>query len=67
VTPGQYVWTWGSGATADSFTLDIGPVSVPAPVIGQGLPVVLAIGCVLLGARLSERNRKRHPVETQPA
>jgi hypothetical protein len=67
VTPGQYVWTWGSGTTADSFTLDIGPVAVPAPAIGQGLPVVLAVGGVLFGARLLERNRKRRPLGTQTA
>ena len=32
VTPGNYVWTWGSAAAADSLTLEIGPSAVPEPV-----------------------------------
>ena len=59
VTPGTYVWTWGSGADADSFTLQIGPAVVPAPLIDRGLPVLLAVGGLLFGAKLFERGKRR--------
>jgi hypothetical protein len=35
------------------------PAVVPAPLIGRGLPVLLAVGGMLFGARLWERSKKR--------
>ena len=57
VTPGSYEWTWGSGPN-QNFTLD----AVPAPLIGRGLPVLLAVGGLLFGAKLLERG-KRHRLQ----
>jgi hypothetical protein len=34
-------------------------IPVPAPLVGRGLPVLLAVGGILLGAKLLERSRKR--------
>jgi len=52
VTPGTYEWTWGSGATADSFTLDIvTPTSAPEP---GSLPL-LVMGLAGLGMVLRRR------------
>jgi hypothetical protein len=45
-----------SGGTP-SDTLIVG-VTVPAPSIGQGLPVILAIGGMLFGARFIGRGKK---------
>jgi hypothetical protein len=55
VTPGAYEWTWGSGADADTFTLDV----VPAPLIGRGLPILLSVGGLLLGGGLLQRSKKQ--------
>jgi hypothetical protein len=59
VTSGTYEWTWGTGTHADSFTLQVGAAAVPAPVIGRGLPVILAVGGLLFGAKLLERGKRR--------
>jgi hypothetical protein len=57
VTAGIYMWTWGSGSTADSFTLDIvapAPSTVPEP---STWIMMLAgfVGVGLAGYRASRR------------
>jgi hypothetical protein len=51
VTPGTYVWTWGSGVHADSFTLNIGAAAVPEP----GSLALLVMGLAGLGMVLHTR------------
>jgi hypothetical protein len=54
-TPGTYVWTWGSGATADSLTLLIG-----APEPSTILPVAGALlGIMVFRNRLRPATRAR--------
>jgi MYXO-CTERM domain-containing protein len=56
LTPGAYVWTWGSGATADTFTLDIatGTPAVPETVTWA----MMLLGLAGLGLM---RTRRRIP------
>lgn len=53
LVPSSFVWTWGSGDHADSFTLNIGVASVPEPaslaMVGVGLLAVA--GYVARGRR----------------
>ncbi|WP_165227459.1 PEP-CTERM sorting domain-containing protein [Aquisphaera insulae] len=49
LTPGTYTWTWGTGANADFFTVNIGAASVPEP--SSLLLAVGGLGTVGLAAR----------------
>jgi hypothetical protein len=51
LTPGVYVYSFGSGVTADTFTVDITntPVPEPAPLAALGLP--LGVGLLLTRRR----------------
>lgn len=47
LTPGSLLWTWGVGANADSFTLNIGPqttVPEPSSIVLVGLGVLGLLG-----------------------
>ena len=48
VTPGTYVWTWGTGLENQNFTLQIGPAGVPDA--GSTLPLLgfASLGLVAL-------------------
>jgi hypothetical protein len=43
ITPGTYVYTWGSGPTADSLTINVGSVPEPASLALLGVPAALAL------------------------
>lgn len=54
VTPGTYVWTWGSGAADESFTIMIGgTISAPEPA-ALGM---FGLGVLLIGAFVGLRRR----------
>ena len=53
ITPGNYVWNWGTGTTADSLTFQAGSGVVPAP------PTLALLG--LGGLLLARWRRRRTP------
>src|SRR5262245_59349702 len=52
VTPGTYVWSWGTGLANQNFTLVIGAAEVPVP---DGGTTVSLLGCALLGLHALRR------------
>jgi hypothetical protein len=66
--PDMVTFTWSGLNIASGATFDItfaswnnSAFAVPAPLIGRGLPVLLAFGGILFGVRLLERRKKRSP------
>jgi hypothetical protein len=54
LTPGTYVWTWGTGPSADSFTVNVHPGTTPVP-----LPSSLAGGLIGLAMLVRPAHRRR--------
>jgi len=52
VTPGSYQWTWGSGAHADFFQLDLFEEAAAVPESSSVLLLALSLGLVVMLARL---------------
>ena len=58
--PGMYSWTWGTGANADSFQVQIGPATaVPEP-SSAILAVFDAVALVAYGWSRHRRHQRRH-------
>ena len=52
VTPGTYTWNWGTGANADSYTLQIGGAGVPDGGSTLSLLGFASLGLVALRRKL---------------
>jgi hypothetical protein len=59
VTIDGAVWGGGPSGSGNDFQIVSNAFVVPAPLIGRGLPVLLAVGGVLFGAKFLERSKKR--------
>jgi hypothetical protein len=57
----------GNGSAEMTLRLFGTQAAVPAPLIGHGLPVLLAVGGMLFGAKLFERSNKRRSLGTAVA
>ena len=57
LTPGAYVYSWGTGAHADTFTLEIGPVVAASPVPELSTWAMMLIGFGGLGYAAVRRKR----------
>jgi len=71
---GELLFFYNSIQTSFTLTNSGGTLSnarfynaVPAPAIGHGLPVILALGGLVFGAKLWERSKKRFSVGTAAA
>lgn len=67
VSVGLYDLTGVGNAASDTLLSAVSYNAVPAPPIGRGLPVVLAIGGILLGTKLWGRSKNRRMLATAAA
>jgi hypothetical protein len=56
LTPGTYTWTWGTGAHADSLTVQIGPAAIPEP----STAIIALSGAVAFGSYYGWSRHRRH-------